>query len=144
TILMIRSPPKTRSMSNEEGSDKRASSLEDSSVTNLNESVSISKDNGEAKGATRKKITKNSNMDKTKSILKIIEDKKVNLLDEARGTDEEIDLFSNQNDTRCPAEELRSDTVPINLERAVDSLNMKFNLLMKNFDSLKRENDLSN
>ncbi|KAK0156723.1 hypothetical protein PV328_012397, partial [Microctonus aethiopoides] len=58
-------------MSNEEGSDKRASSLEDSSVANLNESVSISKDNGEAKGATRKKTTKNSNMDKTKNRINI-------------------------------------------------------------------------
>ncbi|KAK0169223.1 hypothetical protein PV328_012319, partial [Microctonus aethiopoides] len=100
TILMIRSPPKTRSMSNEEGSDKRASSLEESSVANLNETISISKDNGESKGATRKKTTKNSNMDKIKSKPKIIENKKVNLLDEMKETDDEIDLFSNQNEAR--------------------------------------------
>ncbi|KAK0075026.1 hypothetical protein PV326_011945, partial [Microctonus aethiopoides] len=130
-------------MANEEGSDKRASSLEDSSVANLNESISISKDNGEAKGATRKRVAKNINNEKTKSKLKIIKDQMLNLLDEVRGTDEEIDLFANQNEARCSAEELRGDIVPNNLERAVDSLNMKFNLLMRNFDSLKRANDLS-
>ncbi|KAK0169236.1 hypothetical protein PV328_012304, partial [Microctonus aethiopoides] len=134
----------TRSMANEGKTDRRAMSLEDVSVTNLNKTISISNHNEEAKGATRKGQTKNSNMDKTKSKLKIIEDKKINLLDEEKGMDGRVGQHSGQNEARCLAEDLRGDIVPDKMKRAVDCLNEKFNLLLENFENMMKVNNLSN